>query len=327
MATLIEIVFVGTGTSAGVPNINCLTHPSNVCTVCRSAITPEGKKNMRRNTAMVVRFRRNGDKPTDRVRNILIDCGKTFYASAIEIFSRYGIRKLDGVILTHGHADAMNGIDDLRQWTLHGAIQKNIDIYLSPETMDTVSSTFPYLVDSIHATGGGDVATFKYHIFDPKKSFSISGLDFTPLKVHHGIYFTTGQPYLCYGFQFGGVSYISDTNFIPPETMDQIKQKSRVFVVDCLREKVTHASHFALHDSIDAAREVRPLKTYLVGFAHRLDHYKMVEDLSKLAVTEHMHIGPAFDGLRVDLQDKVSITESSYIDQHPTVISPIIPPK
>ncbi|KAL0097743.1 beta-lactamase-like protein [Phycomyces blakesleeanus] len=224
MATLVEIVFIGTGTSAGVPNINCLTHPKTICTVCRSAITAEGRKNMRKNTAMVVRFKRNGDKPTDRV-------------SAIEIFSRYGIRELDGVILTHGHADAMNGIDDLRQWTLHGAIQKNIDIYLSPETMETVASTFPYLVDSIHATGGGDVATFKYNIFDPKKTFSISGLEFTPLKVHHGIYFTTGQPYLCYGFHFGGVSYISDTNFIPPETMDQIKGKTRVFIVDCLRGK------------------------------------------------------------------------------------------
>lgn len=55
---------------------------------------------------------------------------------------------------------------------------------------------------------------------------------------HHGIYQTTKEPYICYGFKFDGVSYISDTNFIPPETMDIIQGKSRVFVVDCLRCKL-----------------------------------------------------------------------------------------
>lgn len=47
---------------------------------------------------------------------------------------------------------------------------------------------------------------------------------------------TTKEPYICYGFKFDNVSYISDTNYIPQDTMEIVKQ-SRVFVVDCLRCK------------------------------------------------------------------------------------------
>ncbi len=42
-------------------------------------------------------------------------------------------------------------------WTLHSAIQPYIDIYLSEETFDEVKVTFPYLVQKVFATGGGDV--------------------------------------------------------------------------------------------------------------------------------------------------------------------------
>lgn len=69
------------------------------------------------------------------------------------MFPRYGIRELDAVILTHGHADACYGMDALRQWTLGGAVQKHIDIFLSSETMDTIATTFPFLVDARNATG------------------------------------------------------------------------------------------------------------------------------------------------------------------------------
>lgn len=74
-------------------------------------------------------------------------------ASAVEILPRYGVRELDGVIITHGHADACYGMDDLRGWTLGGAIQPRINVYLAPETMEVVARTFPFLVDSSLATG------------------------------------------------------------------------------------------------------------------------------------------------------------------------------
>jgi phosphoribosyl 1,2-cyclic phosphodiesterase len=67
---------------------------------------------------------------------------------------------------------------------------------------------------------------------------SIVSRDLYFLKVHHGIFMSTKEPYICFGFKFGDVSYISDTNFIPPETMKLIEGKSRIFVLDCLRCKL-----------------------------------------------------------------------------------------
>jgi hypothetical protein len=51
----------------------------------------------------------------------------------------------------------MNGLDDLRAWTLLGAIQKHIDVYLSQTTFEEVQRNFPYLVAKEFASGGGAV--------------------------------------------------------------------------------------------------------------------------------------------------------------------------
>ncbi|KAI8390303.1 beta-lactamase-like protein [Blakeslea trispora] len=317
MASVVEIVFLGTGTSSSVPSINCLTHPTQSCKVCLSTQTPSGRKNNRRNTSMVVRFRNHNDPKDARLRNVLIDCGKTFYNSAIEILPKYGIRELDGVIITHGHADACYGMDDLRGWTLGGVVQSHIDVYLAPETMEVVSRTFPFLVDSSMATGGGEVADFKYHVFDPSTSFTIQGLEFTPLSVHHGKYMTTNAPYLCYGFYFDGVSYISDTNYIPPETMAIMQGRSRIFVVDCLRLTQPHASHFSLDQSNEAAEQVGAFKTYYVGFTHRVDHYELEKNLKE---QKEFRVAPAYDGLVVGLAHSDHLIEYSYFEPDPILV-------
>ncbi|KAI8051071.1 beta-lactamase-like protein [Gilbertella persicaria] len=320
MASVVEIVFLGTGTSSSVPSISCLTSPKKSCSVCLSSQTPEGRKNNRRNTSMVVRFRKHSDPEGARLRNVLIDCGKTFYDSAIQILPQYGIRELDGVIITHGHADACYGMDDLRGWTLGGTIQSHIDVHLSPEAMEVVTRTFPFLVDASMATGGGEVADFKYYVFDPAQSFTIEGLEFTPLPAHHGKYITTNEPYFCYGFHFDGISYISDTNYIPKETMDLMVGKSRIFVVDCLRLIHPHASHFMLDESIEAARKVKAFKTYYVGFAHRVDHYLLEDQLKELEKTEGLRVAPAFDGLKVSLENTDELVESCYFEPNSVVV-------
>ena len=78
--------------------------------------------------------------------------------SALKWWPHYKLRHLDALILTHGHADAINGLDDLRPWTLHDSIQDYIPIYLTNDTLDSIKTLFPYLVDSKQASG---LYTFK----------------------------------------------------------------------------------------------------------------------------------------------------------------------
>jgi phosphoribosyl 1,2-cyclic phosphodiesterase len=125
-SSALELVFLGTGTSGSVPNVSCLTAPPDEepCQTCLSTLTPEGKNNIRRNTSAVVRIDVAGRKVyvsgfglwiafiwrliivyPHLLRTLLIDTGKNFQAAALEWFPKYGLRRIDGVLLTHGHAD------------------------------------------------------------------------------------------------------------------------------------------------------------------------------------------------------------------------------
>lgn len=101
--------------------------------------------------------------------------------SALDIFPRYGIQEIDALILSHGHADAVLGLDDLRSWTSAGSVQEMVPIYLNEETFAVVSRAFPYLVSKANATGGGEVASFKFNLIKEHETFEIAGLDILPL--------------------------------------------------------------------------------------------------------------------------------------------------
>ncbi|OAY36495.1 putative hydrolase C777.06c isoform X2 [Manihot esculenta] len=118
-----EIIFMGTGTSEGIPRLSCLTNPSKECPVCSKAVEP-GNKNRRLNTGLLIRYSGAGER-----RNILIDAGKFFYHSALRWFPAFGLRTIDAVIITHSHADAIGGLDDLRDWTNN--VQPHIPIYVA----------------------------------------------------------------------------------------------------------------------------------------------------------------------------------------------------
>jgi phosphoribosyl 1,2-cyclic phosphodiesterase len=83
---------------------------------------------------------------------------------------------------------------------------------------------------------------------------------------------------------------------------------------------IPHASHFSLDQSIEAARQVKASKTYYVGFAHRVDHYDLEKDLKKLEATEGLRVAPAYDGLKVSLENEGELLESSYFEPTPIII-------
>lgn len=74
---------------------------------------------------------------------------------------------LKGVLLTHAHADAILGLDDLRHWTLFSKIQSKVSVFVDRGSFSTVKNTFPYLVDVGMATGGGSVSVVDFHLFEP----------------------------------------------------------------------------------------------------------------------------------------------------------------
>lgn len=289
-----RIIFIGSGTSEGVPRVTCLARERPDCPACLSALQP-GSRDRRRNTSLLIQMPvpNSGGEAAGPIRNILIDAGKFFYQSAIDLFPKFSVHTLDAVVLTHAHADAAGGLDDLRDWTNNNR-QPFLPIYVRPEDVrDTLSHTAFYMVDRAKATGGGSVAKLQFlEVAD--KSFDIHGLRFTPLPVWHG------PPNTANGYRFGDVCYIPDASDIPPETRALV-QGCGLLVLDALRPVRTHGSHLTLEQAIEEVRRLRPKRALFTGMCHDIVHGPTEAALRRLMDTDGLYVGLAYDGLALDV--------------------------
>ena len=282
-----RIVFLGTGTSEGIPRVSCLTNPDSNCLVCPDAVKP-GSPNRRRNTSLLIQ-RKFSD---GRTSNVVIDAGKFFYESAIQLFPKFDVRTIDALVITHAHADAVGGFDDLRDWTNNA--QESLPIYLREVDLGVVEQLFYYLVDRNKQTGGGGVAKLSFDTID-STPFKADGLELTPLPVEHG------KNWECFGYRFGDVSYISDASAISEKTADLV-QGSEILVLDALRPARTHGTHFTVEEAIDQARRLGVKRTLLVDATHDIDHFPVNDELAKLKDSEGLDIQYAYDGLDVAVE-------------------------
>ncbi|KAJ8755762.1 hypothetical protein K2173_024306 [Erythroxylum novogranatense] len=278
-----EIIFIGSGTSEGIPRISCLTNPLKKCPVCLKAVEP-GNKNKRLNTSLLIRYL----GPAGR-HNILIDAGKFFYHSALRWFPAFGLRTIDAVIITHSHADAIGGLDDLRDWTNN--VQPSIPIYVAKRDFEVMKKTHYYLVDTSVVVTGAAVSALQFNIIQ-EKPFVVHDLKFTPLPVWHG------RGYRSLGFRFGNISYISDVSEIPEETYPLL-EGSEILILDALRPDRSSSTHFGLPRALEEVRKIRPKRTLFTGMMHLMDHEKVNEDLMKLMDTEGLDVQLSYDGLRI----------------------------
>ena len=279
-----EIVFLGTGTSEGVPRVSCLTNDSN-CKVCNDAVKPNSK-NRRLNTSILLKI-----KDEKNQKNIIVDAGKFFYKSAIKLFPEHNVKSIDAVILTHANQDAAGGFDDLRDWTNN--TQSSIPIYLRDTDLEVVKKTFYYLVDTSKITSGGTVAKLQFKIINDDK-INILGQDFIPLNVNHG------ENYFANGYRIDDFSYISDCSYIPKDTMKKI-EGSEIIVLDALRQGRKHKSHLSLEESIELILELKPKLAYFTDACHDIDHNDTNEFLEIISEKTNIKMQMAFDGLSIKI--------------------------
>jgi len=259
MSDSIEILFLGTGTSHGIPMIGC------DCAVCRST-DPRDKRNR---TSVAVRL---PDGPPTDGQVILIDAPPELRIAAVA----NNLERIDAMLLTHAHADHVMGTDDLRRYNNIAA--KTISCFGNAKEIQVLRSIFgyaerPYLHPdrpslAFRALAGGE---------------TICGAEVTPVPLMHG-----KDEIL--GFRIGRFAYCTDCSGIPPASRPLLADLD-VLVLGALRRR-PHPAHFNLEEALATVEETKPRRTLLTHIAHELAHASTSAELPS-------GVELAYDGLRV----------------------------
>ncbi|MBL0343215.1 MAG: MBL fold metallo-hydrolase [Bacteroidetes bacterium] len=252
-----KITFLGTGTSQGVPVIACN------CRVCSS----QNPKDKRLRSAILIEHEGT---------SVVIDSGPDFRQQML----RSKVHHIAGLVFTHEHKDHIAGMDDIRAFNyIH---KEKVNIYATLGVQEAMHREFPYIFADFKYPGVPEV---EMHTIG-KQPFTIGNITLTPIEVLH-----YRLPVL--GFRIGDFTYITDANYIPKESMEQIKG-SKVLVINALRRE-PHVSHFTLHEALQIIDKIGPEQAFLTHISHQLGLNDDVD--AELPV----HIKCAYDELVLEL--------------------------
>ncbi len=258
-----EVIFLGSGTSQGVPMIACN------CAVC----TSDDPRNRR--TRACIHVVMDG-------LHIQVDASSEFRLRCIE----EKVDWIDLFILTHGHADHITGMDDLRRFCdLLGG--EALDVYSTDEGISRVLAIYPYAIMERPVVKG--YAAFKLREMPERLELEQGTIESTLLP--HGGINTLG---LIFTERSSGkrFAYYTDCKRVPREAM-KLASTADVVVLDGLRPQ-PHPSHMSIDEAVAVAKEIGAPQTYLTHLTHLTDHQEVEDSLPQT-------IRVAYDGLRLQL--------------------------
>lgn len=234
-----NVTFLGTGTSQGVPVIAC------DCPVCRSL----DYRDKRLRVSVLVET--SG-------KTFVIDTGPDFRQQML----RENVRKLDAVVYTHQHKDHTAGLDDVRAYNY--LQKKDMPLYGRQEVLNHIKNEFYYAFGENVYPG---VPRLQLNRIE-SEPFEIEGVPFIPIQVmHHRL------PVL--GFRVGDFTYITDANYISETEMDKIRG-SKVVVVNALQRE-PHISHFTLSQAIELVQQLDVPQAYFTHMSHKIGLHASLE--------------------------------------------------
>jgi len=233
------------------------------CAVCRSS----DPRDVRLRPSIVVQT---------AATTVLVDAGPDLRAQAL----RHDLRRVDAIVFTHGHADHILGMDDVRRfnWIMKTAMP----CYGDARTLGDIRKTFHYVFDSSTPKGGGLPSLDLRTIDGP---FIVGDVAVQPVPLWHG-----ERPVL--GFRFGAFAYLTDCSRIDEAAWPLLEGLDTV-VIDALRE-APHPTHFSLAQATEAGRRIGARRTLFTHMCHHLAH-----EATNARLPQGMSL--AYDGLTLDL--------------------------
>ncbi len=269
---------LGSGTSTGVPMLGCR------CRVCTST----DPRDRRTRPSILLRFPAPPEPappaPASRYgaesspAGILIDTSPDFRAQALAA----GLDRLDAVFYTHGHADHIFGMDDLRQ--LNSAHAGPIPVYANESTVADLRRVFRYVFDDNYPHSA--IPRIAAHVIVPPDPITVAGTIFEPLGVMHG-----DLPILAY--RFGANAYVTDFSEIPAPALERLRNLD-VLILDALRHR-PHPTHSTVANSLRLVETLAPRRAFFTHISHDLLHAE-----TERALPAHVRL--AYDGLELDVE-------------------------
>jgi phosphoribosyl 1,2-cyclic phosphate phosphodiesterase len=262
----LTFTILGCGSSMGVPRV----------ALGWGSCDPNNPKNRRRRCALLVERTQGPCKIT----RVLIDCTPDLREQLLDA----QVDWLDGVLITHEHADHTHGIDDLRPLFVHK--RRRVDIWLDEETSRAMHIRFGYCFRTPPSSDYPPILT--EHRLTPGKPVTIQGqggaIEVLPMLQNHG-------DIASLGFRIGNVAYSADIKALPPESLPAMAGLD-VWIVDALR-KSPHPSHFNLDEALDWIARVKPKRAILTNLHTDMDYAELRSILPA-------NVEPGFDRMSFD---------------------------
>jgi len=264
-----EATILGCGSSGGVPRLG---GPDNAG--YWGACDPNNPKNRRTRCSLLVRL--GGT-------TVLVDTSPDMREQLLA--ARCGA--LDGVLITHDHADQLHGLDDLRMIAIN--MRRRIDVFADGITTQGMLARFGYCFVQPEGSGYPPIVT-AHEIAEPFRQFAIDGaggaLPVLAFAQRHGHIRSLG-------FRFGKLAYSSDVNGLDDAAFAALAGVE-CWIVDTLRY-TEHPSHANLAQALAWIERVKPRRAILTNLHTDLDYETLKRELPP-------GVEPAYDGMRIELE-------------------------
>ena len=258
---MLNVLFLGSGTSTGVPVIGCN------CEVCRST----NPRNKRWRSSLLVR---------SATTTLLVDSCPDLRAQAL----RHNLTAIDAVLYTHEHLDHTTGFDEMRAFCWRR--DDRLPLYAGAGCLQMLRKMFGWAFDERNTYQGYIRPAAHDHAGRP---FTVGDIEVTPVPVVHATVETYGYVFRSGGKSFG---YVPDIQELPAESASLLMHLDAL-AMDGLRYR-PHRTHFCVDDTVAVMQQLQPERGFVTHVGHEVEYQSLCDYLPAF-------MEAAYDGMLVEL--------------------------
>jgi phosphoribosyl 1,2-cyclic phosphate phosphodiesterase len=195
-----------------------------------------------------------------------------------------GTRTLDGVVYTHGHADHIQGLDELRE--INRSMGGPLAIHGPAETIEILKARFPYAFKGIPPGSAIFRPWLLPSVVEPGAAFKVGPVTVHPFLQDHG---PGGRTF---GYRFGDIVYSTDLLELPEAARAAVRG-ARLWIVGGY-SYLPHPTHAHIAKVLDWIAELKPARALITHMSNAVDYGALAAELP-------INVAPAYDGLTVEV--------------------------